>query len=456
MFFKHEKDHQIKSLTKELSMERLSAFADSFLRKQERRLLFEVMKNASDLRRLKKLTDGFATQNELLNQTELAMLNLLDDAKLLEGKLEMEKESVERKVVLRTQELEVERSRLFASINSLSFGFIIVDMNHRVLLENNAMMQLFGFSDKDEVTIENISNLLGEHFDVKMEAERCVKGKAVCEIKEIIFGTKFLRGIIAPVLSGTADEKVGYVFLLEDITEAKVMERSREEFFAVASHELRTPLTAIRGNADMILSMFADKIVDKDMKEMLEDIDTSSVRLISIVNDFLEVSRLEQGRVEIKKEDFDISLMVERVVRDLKTMVEQKGLSIVYTAPTSPMPMVRADKNKTEQILLNLVGNAVKFTKEGGITVTTTVADGFVTTQIIDTGTGISEHNQSLLFRKFQQAGEQMLARDVTQSTGLGLYISKLIITNMGGTIGLSKSEFGKGSTFFFTLPIVV
>ena len=242
--------------------------------------------------------------------------------------------------------------------------------------------------------------------------------------------------------------------LIEDVTEAKITERSRDEFFAVASHELRTPLTAIRGNADMILEMYADKVVDKDMKEMLQDIDVSSIRLINIVNDFLEVSRIEQGRIEIKKEKFNVSDVVEKVVRDLKSMVEQKGLSVAYATPASPLPTVFADKNRTEQILINLVGNAAKFTKEGSITIATTAMDGFVGIRVIDTGSGISEHNQALLFRKFQPAGEQTLARDVTQSTGLGLYISKLIISSMGGTIGLEKSELGKGSIFAFTLPI--
>jgi signal transduction histidine kinase len=269
-----------------------------------------------------------------------------------------------------------------------------------------------------------------------------------------------LRVFCTPVITkdeGAQDSErnaIGYVVLVEDITEAKVMERSRDEFFAVASHELRTPLTAIRGNAEMILEAYADKIADGDLKEMLRDIDISSTRLIGIVNDFLEVSRLEQGRFEIKKERFDVSEIIGKVLRDLETTVEQKGLAAAYAAPASPLPAVYADKNRTEQILFNLVGNAIKFTKSGSITVTAVAAGNFINVRVIDTGGGISEHNQALLFRKFQPAGEEMLARDVTQSTGLGLYISKLIISSMGGTIGLERSEPGKGSTFLFTLPV--
>jgi signal transduction histidine kinase len=190
------------------------------------------------------------------------------------------------------------------------------------------------------------------------------------------------------------------------------------------------------------------------MKEMLLDIDASSVRLISIVNDFLEVSRLEQGKIEIQKENFDPHDLVNKVIRDLKEMTSKKGLTLGYEPEEMLVANIFADKNKTEQVLVNFIGNSVKFTKEGTIVISLAQEGNKIRFRVTDTGVGISEHNQSLLFRKFQQAGEKMLARDVSQSTGLGLYISKLIIATMGGEIGLEKSELGKGSTFFFTLPI--
>ncbi len=396
----------------------------------------------------KMMEEKLKTQMEDTEKTKLAILNLLED-------IEEEKEGVERKVVLRTRELEVERSRLLASINSLSFGFIIADLNHRILLKNNAMLELFGAESKEIISIENISSLFGKEFDIKGEAERCVKGGKVCEIKEIVFGKKFLRGIIAPiVMAHDHGEIIGYVFLLEDITEAKVMERSREEFFAVASHELRTPLTAIRGNAEMILDMYADKVTDKDMKEMLVDIDTSSVRLIEIVNDFLEVSRLEQGRIQIKKEVFNISEVIERVIRNLEGSAKKRGLPLLYVVPKAPLTNVIADKNRVEQIMVNLISNAIKFTEKGSVSINVESIPNFLKIQVIDTGIGISPHNQTLLFRKFQQAGEKILARDITQGTGLGLYISQLLVSSMGGTIALEKSTFGEGSTFTFTIPI--
>lgn len=404
----------------------------------------------------KKLEEELVGKNEELVDARTAILNVAED-------IEEEKKKVETEVQSRTRELMEEKARLLASINSLSFGFIIADVNDKVIIKNAAISTILELTQEPTSVRDIVASFKGVASELDLlthSCRECIDLKKDVELKEISHGKKYLRIFCTPVITkneGAKDsdgEVIGYVVLVEDVTEAKIMERSRDEFFAVASHELRTPLTAIRGNADMILSMFADKIVDNDMKEMLMDIDTSSIRLITIVNDFLEVSRLEQGRIEIKKEDFNLSDVIVKVVYDLTTMVGQKSLSIAYVAPPSPLPAVFADKNRTEQVLLNLVGNAIKFTKEGGITITTAVVGGFVCIRVTDTGTGISEHNQALLFRKFQQAGEQMLARDITQSTGLGLYISKLIISSMGGTIGLEKSEPGKGSTFAFTLPI--
>ncbi len=374
--------------------------------------------------------------------------------KEFEKMLADEKDHVDKLVIERTRELKQEHARLLSSINSLSFGFIVADTEDRIILKNKAMSQLFEFREGDVLSIERISSLLGEHFDLRMRVEQCFRDKAACEIKEIVFGKRFLRGIIAPVMTEDNMEKLGYVLLLEDITEAKVMERSRDEFFAVASHELRTPLTAIRGNADMLLDLPADQKIDADMRGMLSDINASSIRLIEIVNDFLEVSRLEQGKFNMKKECFPAVLVVEKVVRDLGEMIGKKGISLRFAPPSSPLPDVLADKDRFEQVLLNLVGNSAKFTKEGSVTIELEQQDKFIKVRVTDTGIGISQQNQTLLFRKFQQAGESVLARDIAQGTGLGLYICKIIVNAMGGEIGIERSELDKGSTFFFTLPI--
>lgn len=370
-----------------------------------------------------------------------------------------EKEHIEREVIERTQELKDERARLTASIDSIPFGFLIADNNGRVLMENAALAKLFRLDGRKGITIEGIGKQLGNNIDLKGETEQCMKGRAVCRIPEMLFESKFLRALIAPVL--TADNKeraIGYILLFEDITEAKVLERSRNEFFAVASHELRTPLTAIRGNSAMLLDQYKNKILDADGTAMLADVHDASVRLIDIVSDFLDVAGLEQGNIAavIARVPVDLSEQIELAIREATPSAEKKGVSIVVKN-NERISSVTGDKGRLRQVFANLIGNAVKFSPTKGVVTVEIVPDekkGFVRILVSDTGVGIPQERQGLLFHKFQQAGEQVLARDLTQGTGLGLYISKLLVERMGGAMGLLKSTPGEGSTFYFTLPV--
>lgn len=410
---------------------------------------------------IKKKSSALADKIVEAENSRRAILNLLEDIK-------NEKNNAEMMVVQRTHELAEEKARLIASINSLSFGFVIADKNDNILLRNPALGKIFEF-EKEPTSLNDIATVLrggGKSLfsvDPIKSCKECMELRKIVEIKDIFYGKKFLRIFCAPIssISTTIDVKgvedtIGYVFLVEDVTEAKVMERSRDEFFSIASHELRTPLTAIRGNSEMVLDMYADKIKDPELKDMLSDINSASIRLIDIVNDFLEVSRIEQGKIELRLENFDIREVVNGVIKNLRSIAQNRNIALVYSNPGTSLPMVHADRGRIEQILVNLVGNALKFTQHGGVTVSAHVVDNFVKVTVVDTGIGISEENQTRLFRKFQQAGESMIARDVTQGTGLGLYISQLLISSMGGTIGVEKSALGKGSTFAFTVPIVV
>lgn len=396
------------------------------------------------------------------------MLSWLSDARTAEAEADRKvvalleevkagKEKAEELVELRTEQLREEQARLLASINSLSIGFVIADSAHHILLQNPALARILELTETPD-SVSDLTRALSSAippFDPKELCDASLKQWAPVERTDISFGKKYLRFMCAPIFPGGKPSRnvIGFVMLIEDETEAKVAQRSREEFFTIASHELRTPLTAIQGNAGMLVSSYQDKL-PKDVQEMLADINVSSKRLVQIVNDFLEVSRLEQGKIEWKREDFDVMEVVAESVRNLRELAQERGLALNVIPPAGALPHVRADKIRVEQVLDNLIGNALKFTRQGSTTVSAEAADGFVLVRVTDTGVGISPHNQSLLFRKFQQAGEDMLARDVSQSTGLGLYISRLIVEAMGGSIALEKSEPGKGSVFTFTLPV--
>src|SRR3989344_567112 len=399
-------------------------------------------------KKVQEKTVQLSEQVTEVNKSKSAILNLLED-------IDAEKKRAEEMVVVRTRELSDEKPRLLASINSLSFGFALVNSEDQILLQNPVLKKVLEFSAEPK-TIHDITELFKAadskiDLDIAGSCKRCMELKEPVEFKEVPYGKKFLRIICAPILA--KEVTIGYVFLVEDITEAKVMERSREEFFSIASHELRTPLTAIRGNASMLQEFYGDKLKDPEIQEMLADMLSASERLIRIVNDFLDVSRIEQGRLELKKEQIDLVDMIEKTVQEFQKLAGSKKLSLTFAPPQAPPPKALIDKDRTKQVLVNFIGNALNYTKAGHITLTLAHEGQSLTVRVTDSGGGIPLANQSLLFHKFQQAGDP-LARDVSQSTGLGLYISKLINENMGGAIGLEESEQGKGSTFFFSVPI--
>lgn len=368
-----------------------------------------------------------------------------------------EKESkkiIEDTVTERTRLLWEEKARMFASINSLHMGFIIADKKGKIILKNPAVAEILKIADKS-ITMPSLAKELSSNLDLISKCQDVLKSKMSYEKDDIYYKDKFLSIFITPIEVGEEkNEVIGYVLLIEDVTPEKQLIRAKDEFFAVASHELRTPLTAIRGNTSLIQEYFADKIKDKDLKEMIDDMHTSSVRLINIVNDFLDASRLEQGRVELKKEEVDVVSVMRGAISELEEFAKQKGLSLKLEEPPPGDYKVLADNARVAQIAVNLLGNSIAYTKAGGATVNFVKNDGVVKVIVADSGIGISPANRRLLFKKFQQAGERVLARDVTKGTGMGLYISKLLTEAMGGKIYLENSELGKGSTFVFELPI--
>lgn len=390
-----------------------------------------------------------------LNNNKQAMLNLLEDARSLEEELKKEKEGVERKVEERTRELHDQQARLLASINSLARAYVMTDTKGQVILTNTIVDLMFGPPVGGKWQLEELQKRIGSGVSIIDNFHKCLDKKETINCPEVPFGNRFLHASFVPIsLEGEKHESIGALILMEDITERKIIERSKEEFFSIASHELRTPLTAIRGNTSMIIDFFNEQIKDPQLREMIDDIHESSIRLISIVNDFLDMSRLEQRKIDFKNEAFDMVELIHDVLKEYQTTGSERKLALICEEPKEPLPKAYADRDRVKQVIINLVGNGIKFTEQGGITIRTYHHDGLIRVIVEDTGRGISYENQVLLFRKFQQAGDSLFTRDTTKGTGLGLYISKLMIEGMGGTIGLEYSQPGKGSAFAFSIPV--
>jgi signal transduction histidine kinase/methyl-accepting chemotaxis protein len=446
-------DYQIEVKSKDEIGELERAFNETGLR------LADLYKNLEKkvAERTEELNEGLKKieeQNLVLEDNKLAMINILEDDKKLEEALKAEKEGVEKKIIERTLELSNTKAKLDSSIENLPLGFLMIDVEENLVIDNSLAKEILGGKD-EKSNFAILKKILKGKVDLKEYIKNCGLDKKRLVFSDIEIKGRYFQFLLSPILTKEKEEIcIGIVVLVQDITEAKILERSKDEFFSIASHELRTPLTAIRGNTSMILEYYAEAVKDPELKMMVDDIHESSIRLINIVNDFLNVSRLEQRRMEFKIEKFDISKLVPETIKEYDVTGSRKKIGIEYVTPDSPLPLVSGEMDKVRQVLINLLGNSLKFTAEGGIKIKTEISGKFVKVLVSDTGRGIPLKQQSLLFHKFQQTGESLFTRDTAGGSGLGLYISKMMIEGMGGEIKLEKSEEGKGSTFSFSLPI--
>ena len=369
------------------------------------------------------------------------------------------KTGFEERVFQTETEAKERRAELMASVRDLDIGFILTDANLSVTLINQAAIRLVGGQLTDSISLEQLQQTLGDGFDLIRAGRRCLQTGQTATKRNVPFGDKYLHFYLSPSTvegqeSATKRPPTGVAILAEDTTEARLLERSKDEFFSIASHELRTPLSAIRGNTAMI-KRFTDRLDKKQLMEMVDDIHQSSVRMIELVSDFLDLSRLQQGKIKFLKQPFALEELISEVVGGLSDLAKAGGIKLVLKRSKSALPAVLADPDRVKQVLINLIGNAIKFTEEGSVTVKAQIQnDQMAKVSVSDTGRGMSQESKRLLFHKFQQTGESLLTRDTTRGTGLGLYISRLLIEEMGGQIGLSSSTVGEGSTFAFTLPV--
>ncbi len=237
---------------------------------------------------------------------------------------------------------------------------------------------------------------------------------------------------------------------------AEKANRTKSEFLANMSHELRTPLNAILGFSEL---MTRDSNISTEQLNNLQTIGRSGEHLLSLINDVLEFSKIEAGRIVLHKENFDLHRLLLGLEEMFQLRAQQKGLSLNFEQGTDVPQYIRADQNKLRQILINLVGNAVKFTETGGVILSATknypdnqtqTDSCFLTFNVADTGMGIPNEEQGKVFEAFFQSGDLHSKQD---GTGLGLPISKKFTELMGGTLGV-KSEAGKGTQFTFSIPV--
>jgi PAS domain S-box-containing protein len=372
------------------------------------------------------------------------------------------KEIIEQTVEQRTRELNESRAQLMATIKSLPFSFAVINQDDNIVISNTQLVKIVTEIKPGAFAgSEGVFGLISKHFESAInigEVLRQVRSDKLPIEKNIELGPEFYRMLFVPIpdlVAGDINKMLGIAMIIEDTTESKALQRSRDEFFSIASHELRTPLTMIRGNTKMILDMYKEQLKDPELNQMLNDVYSSSVSLINIVNEFLDMSRLEQSKIDFNNSTFDAMETIRRLVRDQSLDPVKQAAVKLIVEPDGPAAVnVHADPDRFAQIISNLLDNAIKYTDKGSVTIKVQPALGsFIKISVIDTGKGIPIKSQHLLFHKFQQATDNILTRDHTSSTGLGLYISRLLANGMNGNLYLEYSDEGKGSVFCLEIP---
>jgi signal transduction histidine kinase len=257
-------------------------------------------------------------------------------------------------------------------------------------------------------------------------------------------------------------ERQAMISAMRDVTDRKRLEqslrraleaaqaatRTKSLFLSMMSHELRTPLQAVLGYADLLL-LGPPESLTSEQREDLEYIRQGATRMMGLIEQMLDLSRMEAGRLQLAAEPVDVGEIIEQVRQDIAPQAAAKGLHLKIDAPAALVPAL-GDPERVRQILLNLAGNAVKFTERGSVTITAGAVDGIVQVAVRDTGIGITAEALPHIFEEFRQVDGNLTRR--YGGAGLGLAIARRLAEQMGGTITVESTP-GTGSTFILSLP---
>ena len=409
------------------------------------------------------------SQAPVLTEDEIGVLAIAFNQMTLQLKASGEQLSdysrtLEQKVEQRTSEIK-------AIIDNMVDGLVVVDGEDRITQFNPALAGMIGISSKaiakaksyaeifqgEEIlnlvtsTRENPKQVFTEEFSLP---ERRI-GKAVA--------TSIYREVATSEGSELELNYLGTVILIRDVTIEKEVDRMKTDFISTVSHELRTPLTSVLGFAKLIqkkldesifpLIQTDDKKVNRNIRQVTENIEiivSEGMRLTKLINEVLDVAKIEAGKMQWNMNTLMITEVIDRAFSATSALFEQKGLTPIRETE-SDLPNIYGDKDRLIQVVINLISNAVKFTEQGNVTCRVKQTDQSIVVSVIDQGVGISEPDQPKVFERFKQVGDTLT--DKPQGTGLGLPISKEIVEHHGGRIWV-ESELGKGSTFSFSLPI--
>lgn len=362
-------------------------------------------------------------------------------------------------VVRDDTELVMQHERSVAILEGIHDGLIVFAPDGRVTYINPAACEILGVTHEDTVgSCTSLRELLGLESACSQDTgasplpEPCADliGGGGFEEVELSEPVHRILAVRTNAVTDRSGKYLGCVSTLSDVTAEREIAVMKNEFVSMVSHELRTPLTSIKGYVDLILEGTAGS-VNEIQRDFLEIVQENSDRLVSLINDLLDISRIESGRVHLKVEPLDMPEIARGVLDTFRTVADKSRLTLEMDTPEE-LGRAAGDRDRVGQVLMNLVSNAIKYSPGGGsVRVSFSALEGKVLTEVVDTGIGISEENQKKLFTKFFRV-DSTLTREIG-GTGLGLSICKSVVELLGGEIGMRSAE-GEGSTFWFTLPM--
>lgn len=377
-----------------------------------------------------------------------------------------------------------------AMFENTGTAMIIIDEDTSISLANAEFSKISGYSrkeiegkmswtnfilEKDIETMHSCHKMKGQGHDVQKNHESKLLDKH-CNIKEIaltlamIPGTKKRIASITDITERKRAEKelMRYRDRLEELVKERTrqleivneelgqsniklqeLDRLKSMFIASMSHELRTPLNSIIGFTGILLQEFPGPLND-EQKKQLGMVKGSSHQLLDLITDIIDLSKIEAGKIEVSLTEFDMMAVIREVLALMGPSAARKNLPVIMDGPE--ILSMQSDQRRIRQVLVNLVGNAVKFTEQGEVRVSVTEENGTVQVAVQDTGPGIRAEDMSRLFQFFSQITSADMPK--LEGTGLGLYLSKKLMKLLNGDI-TAKSEFGKGSVFSMTMPLM-
>lgn len=377
----------------------------------------------------------------------------------------------------KTTELENTLSSLTAIISNMPDGLLVADADRRIALANPALGRMFAI-DETQLIGKKCQQAFHGNLAPLFEMTLASSGRAAAVSMDLANGhagsaVAAAIGKKNPAGADRPEEFLGNLVIVRDVTSEREIERMKDDFLSTVSHELRTPLTSVLGFAKVIARKLNDVVfplvptVDaktvrtvQQIGDNLAIIVAEGERLTALINDVLDISKMEAGKVEWKHEPASIPGILEHAIAATRSLFERKEVGIV-TEIAADLPPVCCDRDRIIQVAINLLSNAVKFTDRGSVSVAARrrrpgdppLADGgdFVVVAVSDTGIGIADRDIKNIFEKFKQVGDTLTDRP--KGSGLGLPICRQIVESHGGRIW-AESCIGSGSVFSFTLPV--